>query len=111
MSRAASSELAGVSGVHGIGVAMARHNMKGDDRSLRSRFEALRARRPPAALAAWLDRPLSLWVSTQDRNVPLALIDRSIRDLLAMSYDELAATPGIGHKKIAALILLLGRIR
>jgi hypothetical protein len=41
--------------------------------------------------------------------LPLAFLGRSLRDLLAVSFDELAATPGIGHKKISSLLKLLSR--
>jgi hypothetical protein len=44
-----------------------------------------------------------------DRRLPLAFLGRTLRDLLNASFEELAATPGIGQKKIGSLIKLLSR--
>jgi hypothetical protein len=41
--------------------------------------------------------------------LPLALVDRKVREVLAAEFDDLHATPGIGPKKLAALITLLQR--
>jgi hypothetical protein len=60
---------------------------------------------PPADL----ERPLAYWAVAGDRRLPLAFLGRSLHDLLKVSFDELAATPGIGHKKISSLLKLLSR--
>ncbi len=57
-----------------------------------------------------LDRPLAYWALPSDRRLPLALIDRSLRTLLATPFDELYETPGIGPKKLATLVCLLERV-
>lgn len=74
-----------------------------------SRFEELRKILLSEAYAEHLDRPLAYWALPADRRLPLALLGRSLRDLLGMSYAELSATPGIGRKKIASFVGLLDR--
>lgn len=54
-------------------------------------------------------RPLSFWALANDRRLPFALLDRTIDDLIRMSYADLAATPGVGAKKITTLLTLLER--
>jgi hypothetical protein len=56
-----------------------------------------------------LDKPLAFWALPSDRRLPLSFLPRSLRDLLKQSFDELAATPGIGKKKMHSLVRLLGR--
>ena len=56
-----------------------------------------------------LARPLAYWALPNDRRLPLALLDKSLNDLLAQPFDELSATPGIGQKKMGAMIKLLLR--
>jgi hypothetical protein len=56
-----------------------------------------------------LERPLVFWAMANDRRLPLAFLGRSVRDLVQTPFDELAATPGIGQKKIGTLIKLLTR--
>ena len=56
-----------------------------------------------------LEQPLADWALPTDRHLPLALISRSLRDVLSCTLNELYATPGIGPKKITALIVLLTR--
>jgi hypothetical protein len=52
---------------------------------------------------------LAYWALTNDRRLPLAFLGRTLRDLLETPFEDLAATPGIGQKKIGTLITLLGR--
>lgn len=56
-----------------------------------------------------LDKRLAYWVLTSDRRLPLVFLDRTIRELLATPFERLLATPGVGQKKIAALLTLLTR--
>jgi hypothetical protein len=56
-----------------------------------------------------LDQPLAYWALPTDRHLPLALISRTLRDLLSCTLNELYSTPGIGPKKINSLIVLLSR--
>ena len=56
-----------------------------------------------------LERPLVFWAMANDRRLPLAFLGRTVGDLVETPFDELAATPGIGQKKIGTLIKLLTR--
>jgi hypothetical protein len=56
-----------------------------------------------------LDKALSYWVLPTDRRLPIAFLDRPLRDLLSLPLDELMATPGVGHKKILGFFDLLKR--
>ncbi len=56
-----------------------------------------------------LDRPLAYWALPNDRRLPLAFLGRTLRNLLETPFEELAATPGIGQKKMGTLIKLLNR--
>jgi hypothetical protein len=74
-----------------------------------SRFESLRKVLLSEAYADHLDKPLAYWALPTDRRLPLAFLGRTLRDLLAAPFAELSATPGIGRKKTASLVLLLAR--
>ncbi len=56
-----------------------------------------------------LDKALSYWVLPTDRRLPIAFLDRALRELLSQPFDELIATPGVGHKKILGFFDLLKR--
>ncbi|HEY4232623.1 MAG TPA: hypothetical protein VGM76_04300 [Lacipirellulaceae bacterium] len=56
-----------------------------------------------------LDKSLSYWVLPTDRRLPIAFLDRTLRDLLARPLDELMSTPGVGSKKILGFFDLLKR--
>lgn len=56
-----------------------------------------------------LDRPLAYWALPNDRRLPLAFLGRTLRELLETPFEDLAATPGIGQKKMGTLIKLLNR--
>ena len=56
-----------------------------------------------------LERPLAYWTLPSDRRLPLALLGRTISSLLQTPFEQIAATPGIGRKKIHSLIRLLHR--
>jgi hypothetical protein len=56
-----------------------------------------------------LDKALAYWALPSDRRLPLAFLGRTLRELLNQSYVELAATPGVGRKKMGALLRLLNR--
>lgn len=74
-----------------------------------SRFESLRKMLLSEAYTEHLDRPLAYWALPTDRRLPLAFLGRTLRDLLAVPFDDLSATPGIGRKKIASFVQLLAR--
>ncbi len=56
-----------------------------------------------------LQRPLAYWALPNDRRLPLALLDRPLKDLLQLQFEDLSATKGIGQKKMGAMIKLLLR--
>lgn len=56
-----------------------------------------------------IDQPLSYWVLPTDRRLPIAFLDRTLRDLLEAPLEELMLTPGVGQKKILGFFDLLRR--
>lgn len=77
--------------------------------TLGARFDQVRDRLLQDRYADRLSKPLEFWVLPSDRRLPLALLGRTLQDLLATPFDELSATPGIGEKKIHSLVKLLDR--
>jgi hypothetical protein len=77
---------------------------------LRARFDQLaeELRRPEKA--ARCRRPLADWTSISDRSVPFVLLDRSVAEVVRNGFDDAAAKPGVGVKKLAGLIALLQRV-
>ncbi|WP_425615670.1 hypothetical protein NA78x_005600 [Anatilimnocola sp. NA78] len=80
-----------------------------DEVKLRAAFDNVRAVLLEGDFQDRLEKPLAFWVLPADRRLPLAFLPRELRDLLKQSFDELAATPGIGKKKMLSLVKLLGR--
>jgi hypothetical protein len=78
------------------------------DYRLTSTYERLR-HKLLTRLGDQLDQPLAYWALPTDRHLPLALISRSLRDLLACTLNDLYSTPGIGPKKLNSLVVLLSR--
>lgn len=77
---------------------------------LESRFNELCQRlvsRPPGT---WREQPLAYWVMGGDRRLPRAFLGYPVGQILATPYAELAATAGVGPKKMAALLVLLQRV-
>jgi hypothetical protein len=74
-----------------------------------SRFENLRQTLLSEQYSDHLDKPLAYWALPADRRLPLALLGRSLGNILSTPFDDLSATPGIGRKKINSLVLLLAR--
>jgi len=56
-----------------------------------------------------LDKQLNYWVEPTDRRLPIAFLDRTLRQLLDEPFDQLLATQGVGHKKILGFFDLLTR--
>ena len=79
------------------------------DYHLVSSFEKLREKLSAAKFADRMDKPLAFWALPNDRHLPLALVGRSLKELLDSSLEDLYGTPGIGPKKIATLLTLLQR--
>src|SRR5436190_17461649 len=80
-----------------------------DDVKLATNYESLRATLLHEQYAGRLDRPLAFWALPSDRRLPNALLKRTLRDLFNLSFEQLAATAGIGRKKLEMLIKLLVR--
>lgn len=76
---------------------------------LSARFERIRDLLLTDRYEARLKNPLSYWVLPADRRLPRALLHRPLGDLLRTSFGSLAATPGIGQKKMHSLLQLLDR--
>jgi hypothetical protein len=88
---------------------MARKAISNDRYRLVGTYERLRKSFVERPDDGRLDKALSYWVLPTDRRLPIAFLDRSLRDLLAQPFDELMATPGVGHKKILGFFDLLKR--
>jgi hypothetical protein len=73
------------------------------------RFEGLRSRLLSGPYAVHRQKPLAYWVLPADRRLPLAFLGRTLASLLSSPFKELAATPGIGLKKMGSLVTLLAR--
>lgn len=76
---------------------------------LAARFEKIRDLLLTDRYATRLKNPLAYWALPADRRLPRALMHRVLGDLLRTSFDSLAATPGIGQKKMHSLLRLLDR--
>lgn len=55
-----------------------------------------------------MTKPLGYWALPNDRRLPQALLSFPLHDVLARPFEELAATRGIGRKKLESLFVLLG---
>ncbi len=88
---------------------MARKAISNDRYRLIGTYERLRKSLVERPDDGRLDKALSYWVLPTDRRLPIAFLDRPLRDLLAQPFDELMATPGVGHKKILGFFDLLKR--
>jgi hypothetical protein len=88
---------------------MARKAISNDRYRLVGTYERLRKSLLERPDDGRLDKALSYWVLPTDRRLPIAFLDRNMRELLAQPLDDLMATPGVGHKKILGFFDLLKR--
>jgi hypothetical protein len=88
---------------------MARKAISNDRYRLVGTYERLRKTLLERPDDGRLDKALSYWVLPTDRRLPIAFLDRPLRDLLSLPLDDLMATPGVGHKKILGFFDLLKR--
>ncbi|HVX59425.1 MAG TPA: hypothetical protein VHC19_02450 [Pirellulales bacterium] len=79
------------------------------DYHLVSGFEKLRQKLLLPKYADRLDKPLAFWALPADRHLPLALVGRTLQELLSTPFEDIYSTPGIGPKKISTLLKLLQR--
>ena len=80
-----------------------------EEYKIASRFESLRKILKSEEYSHHLEKPLAYWALPTDRRLPLVLLGRSLGDLLDVPFPEIAATPGIGQKKIRSFVGLLSR--
>ena len=77
---------------------------------LENAFTQLRNRlRHDPKLKDRLDKPLAFWAIRADKRLPFALLGCTLGNILGRDFADLAATPGVGVKKISALLMLLER--
>src|SRR5437588_5799757 len=88
---------------------MARKAISNDRYRLVGSYERLRKNLVERPDDGRLDKALSYWVLPTDRRLPIAFLDRPLRELLSQPFDDLMATPGVGHKKILGFFDLLKR--
>jgi hypothetical protein len=88
---------------------MARKAISNDRYRLVGTYERLRKSLLSQPDDGRLDKALSYWVLPTDRRLPIAFLDRTLRDLLARPLDELMSTPGVGQKKVLGFFDLLKR--
>src|SRR5262245_47433098 len=88
---------------------MARKAISNDRYRLVGTYERLRKSLLEHPDSSRLDKALSYWVLPTDRRLPIAFLDRTLRDLLSLPLDELMGTPGVGHKKILGFFDLVKR--
>jgi hypothetical protein len=88
----------------------ARRTTSVEELQIISRFESLRKILLSDDYADCLDKPLAYWALPTDRRLPLAFLGRTLGDLLNTPFADLAATPGIGQKKIRSFVKLLARV-
>ncbi len=88
---------------------MARKAISNDRYRLVGTYERLRKNLVDRPNDGRLDKALSYWVLPTDRRLPIAFLDRPLRDLLSQPFEDLIATPGVGHKKILGFFDLLKR--
>jgi hypothetical protein len=88
---------------------MARKAISNDRYRLVGTYERLRKNLADRPDDGRLDKALSYWVLPTDRRLPIAFLDRPLRELLSQPFDELMGTPGVGHKKILGFFDLLKR--
>jgi hypothetical protein len=80
-----------------------------EDHKLNAAFESLRKAFAAPKYAERKEKPLAFWALPNDRRLPMALLGFPLKEILARPLDELAATPGIGKKKLHSLMKLLQR--
>jgi hypothetical protein len=79
------------------------------EHKLDTRFRLIRDRLLDKKFSDRRQQSLAYWALPSDRRLPLALLDRTVDDLLSTPFQEILATPGVGQKKLTSLITLLTR--
>src|SRR5690606_33454128 len=89
--------------------SMSRKMISNDTYRLVGTYERLRKSLFELPEDGRLDKALSYWVLPTDRRLPIAFLDRELRELLNHPLEELMGTPGVGQKKILGFFDLLRR--
>src|SRR4029079_9902581 len=76
---------------------MARKAISNDRYRLIGTYERLRKSLVERPDDGRLDKSLSYWVLPTDRRLPIAFLDRTLRDLLGQPFDDLMSTSGVGQ--------------
>jgi len=80
-----------------------------DELQLALRFDELRKQLAEDRYRPLYSKMLTFWAIPSDRRLPLALMNRTLEQIIASPFTELAGTPGIGKKKLQGLLMLLER--
>ena len=88
---------------------MSRFGVSARDSQIVNSFEAIKRTLLEERYQDRLSKPLAYWALPNDRRLPLAFLNKTIGELVNTPFEELAATPGIGQKKISSLVKLLQR--
>lgn len=80
-----------------------------DELQLAMRFDELHKQLADPRYEPLYSKTLAFWALPSDRRLPLALMNRTLRQIISSSFTELAGTPGIGKKKLQGLLMLLER--
>lgn len=80
-----------------------------DELQLATRFDEIRRQLADSRFEPLYNKNLAFWALPSDRRLPLALMNRTLKQIISSSFTDLAATPGIGKKKLQGLLLLLER--
>jgi hypothetical protein len=80
-----------------------------DELQLAMRFDELRKQLAEDRYRPLYNKTLAFWALRSDRRLPLALMNRTLEQIIASPFTDLAGTPGIGRKKLQGLLTLLER--
>ncbi|MGQ9503447.1 MAG: hypothetical protein ACUVQR_00935 [Thermogutta sp.] len=80
-----------------------------DELQLAMRFDELRKQLAEDRYRPIYNKTLAFWALRSDRRLPLALMSRTVEQIIASPFTDLAGTPGIGKKKLQGLLMLLER--
>jgi hypothetical protein len=80
-----------------------------DELQLAMRFDELRKQLAEDRYRPLYNKTLAFWALRSDRRLPLALMNRTLEQIIASPFTDLAGTPGIGKKKLQGLLTLLER--
>ena len=81
-----------------------------EELQIAGRYQLLRKRLLSDCYASHREQPLAYWAIPTDRRLPIAFMGRTLGELLDTPFKTLAATPGIGEKKIRVYLELLDRV-